>query len=899
MKMISIIMVDCLLFFVSMVAMAQIAQRDSAPLNPNSKMPLQNGTPDLTSPGPWDSDVLVYRVNANGKIDKLGTFERAGVPTIARMNDGRLIAAYQYFPENDAENFDKVAARFSSDEGETWTEPQVIKLSGLPNGMRFPFDPTLVPLPDGQIRLYFTSLLERQFDTQKIFSAISRDGINYTLELGARFSLTGRPVIDCAVVSHNGLFHLYSPDNGAIRRPGELFAMDEEQNDQRPKPGVGYHAISNDGLNFTRAEDVYIDGDCRWLGNAQSDGKLITFFGTGNPGEFGIGQPRSSVWISTSEDGQHWERPQSLPIMGGDPGAVATSDGGWIIVITGGPRPGTPSANRSRNDQKRPRPNADGPWNHKVLLATSRDGLSWTVNQQVLIEQASVPELFAGPDGKPVILFVDASGKLPPGVLGAIVQESNGSWKRGNTNLEGADPNVVRLDDGTYRAYTKAKDGAINVHTSKDGLNWRWLDVAFSDKRYPQSTDPDVFKTPSGWVMLISLGPRLLRCTSPDGIKFVAGEIIDIGGSVSDTVTVKDGWRTFFHVNANPRTNSKMVIRSAFTKDGRSWKVEDGDRVRATEDSPSRLGVADPAPLQLPDGSWLMAIKSFREFVSSDRFPQRQSGQIRVITRDSQYAVAPSGKPGHFITGQDADLMLGGIDFNNSGGPLLFNHPTGLASDGKSLLLTDRWNNRVLIWTRLPKANTPPDVVLGQKDFTTNNPGLGRENLNWPGNVTITPDGTKLAVTDTNNDRILIWNSFPSENGTAADVVLELPQLSGANSFEQQRIQSDQRPQPDNRARPDNRFRPGRQMQRFGWPWGVWTNGQKFAVVCTHGSAVLIWNSIPTQDNQQPDLVLHPPDTGTPRNITSDGTFFALSDHNHGKQSRPATAVWQSAETIP
>jgi len=55
----------------------------------------------------------------------------------------------------------------------------------------------------------------------------------------------------------------------------------------------------------------------------------------------------------------------------------------------------------------------------------------------------------------------------------------------------------------------------------------------------------------------------------------------------------------------------------------------------------------------------------------------RQSGSIRVTIHDSQYAVAPPGEPGRFVTGQDADLMLGGIDFNNSGGPLLFNHPTG------------------------------------------------------------------------------------------------------------------------------------------------------------------------------------------------------------------------------
>src|SRR5262245_25419232 len=50
-------------------------------------------------PGPWDNDVLVYRVATNRAPEKLCTFERAGVPTLARMKDNRIIAAFQYFPE--------------------------------------------------------------------------------------------------------------------------------------------------------------------------------------------------------------------------------------------------------------------------------------------------------------------------------------------------------------------------------------------------------------------------------------------------------------------------------------------------------------------------------------------------------------------------------------------------------------------------------------------------------------------------------------------------------------------------------------------------------------------------------------------------------------------------------
>lgn len=277
--------------------------------------------------GPWNNDVIVYRVRADGGSERLASFERAGVPTLTRMADGRLIAAHQHFPQNDQASFDRVAIHFSSDEGKTWTPAVVMKLKGLPAGMRFPFDPTLVSLPDGRVRMYFTSLQGRRFDEDlpRIHSAISQDGLEYEFEPGMRFSIPGRSVIDCAVVLHQGVFHLFSPDNGEQPKTSQGPEM-------QPTDGVGYHATSTDGLNFTRAEDVKIAGSRRWLGNAQSDGKVITFFGTGE-----------GIFTATSTDGKDWQLSSRIPVVGADPGAVAAKDGGWIIAVTGPPRNQQPS----------------------------------------------------------------------------------------------------------------------------------------------------------------------------------------------------------------------------------------------------------------------------------------------------------------------------------------------------------------------------------------------------------------------------------------------------------------------------------------------------------------------------------------------------------------------------
>jgi hypothetical protein len=597
----------------------------------------QAGPPPPGTPGPWDNDVQVYRTDKDGRVDLLASFPRAGVPTIARLADGRLIAAHQYFPENDATAFDKVAVHFSGDEGQTWTNAAVIRLTGLPDGMRFPFDPTLVPLPDGRVRLYFTSTRAQGpgEDRPAIYSAISPNGLDFTVEPGRRFGIDGRPVIDSAVVLHRGTFHLFAPDNGtSLPGPGSPPPAAENF-------GIGYHATSTDGLTFRRDDDVKIEGRRRWLGGAVSDGASMTFFGTGDANTTGrlqmpigaqapAGAPRPTpqasrggIWTATSRDGQSWRLGSAPPIPGADPGAVATRDGGWIVVVTGPPRSNTasatrgnanpPGAARASDSAAAVAPPDGGPRNHRLVLATSLDGLTWTLDNVVFAEHASVPALFEGPDNRLVALFVDASGDGLPGALGARVERGDGTWERRQTNLRGADPDVVRLADGSYRAYTKEPDGSIPVFWSRDGLAWSSLGTAFRDPQYANATDPDVFETPGGWVMLLSLGPQLLRATSTDGLVFTATGVANLGGSVSTTVKVPGGWRTYFHVNASPLTGGRMIIRSAFTTDGAAWRVDPGDRVVAPADGPARYGVADPAPVRRADGSWVMLVKSFIE----------------------------------------------------------------------------------------------------------------------------------------------------------------------------------------------------------------------------------------------------------------------------------------------
>jgi hypothetical protein len=273
-------------------------------------------------PGPWDNDVHLVRSWPDGVQEKLAVFGRAGVPSLIRLSDRRLMAAFQWFPEQPAQAFDKIAVSFSEDDGVGWSTPTPIEIEGLPAGYRFPFDPTLLQLDDGRIRLYATLNEGRTFQdsTPRIGSLLSADGVHYVLEAGNRLAIPGEMVIDCAAVRHEGLVHLYSPVQG--------------------QTGFGYHAVSRDGLAFERQADVFVDGGVRWLGCAVSDGARIRFYGTGDRG----------LWSAESEDGFRFGPPSWFTLGGADPGVVEEPDGSRLWLITGPPRSATSLGRGSGRD---------------------------------------------------------------------------------------------------------------------------------------------------------------------------------------------------------------------------------------------------------------------------------------------------------------------------------------------------------------------------------------------------------------------------------------------------------------------------------------------------------------------------------------------------------------------
>lgn len=103
------------------------------------------------------------------------------------------------------------------------------------------------------------------------------------------------------------------------------------------------------------------------------------------------------------------------------------------------------------------------------------------------------------------------------------------------------------------------------------------------------------------------------------------------------------------------------------------------------------------------------------------------------------------------------------------------NYPTDVAYDGTHLVVTDSGNNRLLMWTTADvKSLTDAqaaDAVLGQADFSSNT--ATSFSTPW----SISANGTRLAVLDSvdTHDRVRIWNTAPSCTPAPCAVPLGAP----------------------------------------------------------------------------------------------------------------------------
>ncbi|MBN2165048.1 MAG: T9SS type A sorting domain-containing protein [Marinilabiliaceae bacterium] len=252
--------------------------------------------------------------------------------------------------------------------------------------------------------------------------------------------------------------------------------------------------------------------------------------------------------------------------------------------------------------------------------------------------------------------------------------------------------------------------------------------------------------------------------------------------------------------------------------------------------------------------------------------------------------------------GAPASIILGKPNFEGSEvgcTQSLTNSCKGVAfsPDGKKLLVSDGSNNRVLIWNTIPTTNgAPADVVIGQTNFTDTLPGCTENKMKFPWGIFVNNDG-KLFINDSYNHRVLIYNTIPTTNGAPADVVIGKPDFSTSsfgNAANQMGLSYYSTVSPDGKLlisdRGNNRILiydsiptmnnaaadvvigqddfgysiSGLANNKFDIPIGVTVAPSgMLAVGDFNNNRVLIFNQVPTTNGAAADIVLGQPDFTT------------------------------------
>ena len=192
------------------------------------------------------------------------------------------------------------------------------------------------------------------------------------------------------------------------------------------------------------------------------------------------------------------------------------------------------------------------------------------------------------------------------------------------------------------------------------------------------------------------------------------------------------------------------------------------------------------------------------------------------------------------LNGAAADFVIGQPDLATTAPGvgtatvLGLSHPSKVAIAGNRLVITDSGNNRVLIWNALPTTagtsfTTPPDVVVGQADKVSKVAATSQTGLNNPTGAMIAAN--MLIVADRNNNRVLVWNTIPTTNGAPASLVLGEPDFVTATA----------------------QFAAANTLAN---PVDVWSDGYYLLVSDSGNNRVLYWNQFPNSNGANANFVL-------------------------------------------
>ena len=347
-------------------------------------------------------------------------------------------------------------------------------------------------------------------------------------------------------------------------------------------------------------------------------------------------------------------------------------------------------------------------------------------------------------------------------------------------------------------------------------------------------------------------------------------------------------------VSWNDSSNAKNGLPDTFDHSQIKWTVDEPDMVVIKEYSDK----AKESHNTITDGDiYVDVVKAGETYIRASYGGVNQAFYLIAYSNtdgkyisvnnntDNTYDTVTSNKaqsePLANTYGTRASSVLENIDFERTlseKGYDVFNHTSGMAYYRKDstvyFAMCDVWNSRVLIYkgTSVKDATgKAPVACLGQKNFTSAAPGYKLDEMNYPMDCAVVPDKGTLIVTDSHNDRLLVFDDIAAiadsgSMGVAADHVINW--FTGTHEGNATHIVT---------------------------PWGVnieTINGTTKMIVGNLGkNNILIWNELPDTweefsvegiytNNYYPDLVLSVEQGSTPRSITWTGSQLIVGDEN-------------------
>lgn len=477
---------------------------------------------------------------------------------------------------------------------------------------------------------------------------------------------------------------------------------------------------------------------------------------------------------------------------------------------------------------------------------------------------------YTGEECKPTVTVNNGSASLKNGTDYTVSYNNNIGVGSATVTVEGKG-NYTGYLTGTFTINEKEQDPEFNL------------------------PDKGLMVEGDRFTLSVTGGKEFTFSTSNSQVVRIEGEksnVLYANGAGSVTITAKCGdieltrSITVARVDMNsPKEmmpgDSYKINKSVYGADASLFTFESSNTSIATVDR-------DGAVYAVPGAGGEVEIALLADTISG------RSGKkvkINVKALASLFTVEKTGKTyqsvteaatNNMTTGQASDVRLfsyemGSCDANG----FYYNNQIATVKQGEYdyYFVADTWNNRVMIYRTTGGAvwdnNTEPYRVLGQSDFTDST-SLTKNTLennlakmNWPVGVAacVVENTIRIFVTDTNNDRILVWNDLPESNGASADFAMYhvvAPDTATVGGE-------------DNSIGYINQ-----NATEIAWPWAIWTNGERLICTDTRASRVLIWDGLPTDATDYPDTVVFTGASSTPRSIISDGDYLIVGDHNIG-----------------